>query len=98
MRERRRAGPWPYRRFEWEPLMVQGPVFQATPEWQNFHQSYTQFQQGTWDLYFPKLGGAVTVIEDLKETTRQFQDLIGKAQAAQIPIRANGSRWSLSRS
>jgi hypothetical protein len=78
--------------------MPQAPVLDATPEWQNFHQSYTQFQRGSWDLYFPGLGGTVTTIDDFKETTRQLQALIGLARQSNIPLRAVGSRWSLSKS
>lgn len=78
--------------------MTRAPVFDATLEWRNFHQSYTQFQRGTWDLYFPDLGGGVTAVEDLKETTRQFQSLVGEARRTGTPLRAVGSRWSLSRS
>jgi len=78
--------------------MTQLPVFDPTHEWQNFHQTYTQIQQGSWDVYFPNLGGAVTTIEDLKETTRQLQALIGEARQSMTPIRAIGSRWSFSRS
>jgi hypothetical protein len=78
--------------------MTQLPVFDPTLEWQNFHQTYTQFQQGSWDVYFPNLGGSVTSIDDLKETTRQLQALIGEARQSNTPIRAIGSRWSFSKS
>ena len=79
-------------------MMPQDPVFDPTPTWQNFHQSYTQIHRGSWDLYFPSLGDGATSIEDLKETTRQMQALIGKARATSTPLKAIGSRWSLSRS
>src|ERR1051325_4686583 len=97
MRERRGARTRPYRRFGGPTPMTQLPVFDPTHEWQNFHQTYTQIQQGSWDVYFPNLGGAVTTIEDLKETTRQLQALIGEARQSMTPIRAIGSRWSFSR-
>lgn len=78
--------------------MPQAPVFDPTSVWQNFHQSYTQFQKGSWDVYFPSLGGGVTTIDDFKQTTRQLQGLIGLARQSGTPIRAVGSRWSLSKS
>lgn len=77
--------------------MVQAPVFHLDQQWSNFHQTYSQVQQGTWDLFFPALGGGVTSIADLQETTRQMQAIIKQAKADGIPLRAVGSRWSLSR-
>lgn len=77
--------------------MAQNPVFDSTHEWQNFHQTYTQFQDGSWDVYFPGLGTRTT-IEDLKETTRQLQALIGQARQSATPLRGIGSRWSFSKS
>lgn len=77
--------------------MAQQPVFHADHHWSNFHQTYAQVQQGTWDLFFPWLGaGGVTSIADLQETTKQMQGIIAQARAANIPLRAVGSRWSLS--
>ena len=75
---------------------MQLPVFHADHHWSNFHQTYSQVQQGSWDLFFPGLGGGVSSIADLQETTRQMQTIIKDAKAASIPLRAVGSRWSLS--
>jgi hypothetical protein len=78
--------------------MADQPVFRPDKAWQNFHQTYMQVQDGTWDLFFPGAGsGAKTTIEDLKETALQFHSLIAKARAKGMPLRAVGSRWSLSR-
>ena len=73
--------------------MPQDPVFHPDRHWANFHETYAQVQQGTWDLHYPWLNGwAANSIE----TTAQMQRLIGQAKAAKIPLRAVGSRWSLS--
>lgn len=76
--------------------MPQQPVFHAHKQWLNFHQTYQQVQDGTWDVYFPALS-ANTGVADLIETTAQLQQLIGAARHRGLPLRAVGSRWSLSR-
>jgi hypothetical protein len=78
--------------------MAQQPIFDPVKKWQNFHQTYLQINEGTWDLHPPRLGpGPATTLEDLKETTRQFQALIAEARGKGLPVRAVGSRWSLSK-
>ena len=78
--------------------MAQPPTFDPVRKWQNFHQTYLQVVEGIWDLHLPRLsGGGSTSIEDLKETTRQFQGLIAEARRKGLPARAVGSRWSLSK-
>lgn len=78
-------------------MMAQQPIFQDEKIWKNFHQSYSQVQEGTFDLHFPHSSPSRTTIEDLRESTRQFQALIAKARRDGKPVRAVGSRWSLSR-
>ncbi|MEA3051725.1 MAG: hypothetical protein QOG72_628 [Sphingomonadales bacterium] len=78
--------------------MPQAPIFDPAKKWQNFHQTYLQIVEGTWDLHLPRLAAdGATSMEDLKETTRQFQALIAEARAKNLPLRAVGSRWSLSK-
>lgn len=74
--------------------MPRQPVFHPIRTWQNFHQTYAQIQQGTWDLHLPRLGDGLS---DLRETTRQVQALIADARRQGLQARAVGSRWSLSR-
>ena len=78
-------------------MMAQQPIFQDEKIWKNFHQSYSQVQEGTFDLHFPHSSPSRTTIEDLRESTRQFQALIANARRDGKPVRAVGSRWSLSR-
>ena len=78
--------------------MPQQPIFDPTKKWQNFHQTYLQIVEGTWDLHLSRLSAdGATSIEDLKETTRQVQGLIADARKQGLPLRAVGSRWSLSK-
>jgi hypothetical protein len=78
--------------------MPRDPEFDPRKLFENFHESYAQVIDGVWDLFFPGDGaGAATTLDDLKETTRQLQALIGRAKAAGLPLRAAGSRWSLSK-
>ena len=77
--------------------MARPPSFDSNRRWRNFHQSIEQVNLGTWDLHFPNTSPPKTVLEDLRETTRQMQALIADARARGIPLRAQGSRWSLSR-
>jgi hypothetical protein len=78
--------------------MPRDPEFDPRKLFENFHESYAQVIDGVWDVFFPGAGtGAATTLDDLKETTRQFQALIGRAKAAGLPLRAAGSRWSLSK-
>lgn len=73
------------------------PEFDANPVWRNFHQTYRHDNKGSFDLYFPRLGAdGKTSIADLVETTRQIQTLLARARAERVPVRAVGSRWSLS--
>jgi hypothetical protein len=77
--------------------MPQAPVFHPDHHWSNFHQTYSQVQQGSWDLFFPaNSADGKTVLADLRETTRQMHAIIAQAKQANIPLRAVGSRWSLS--
>lgn len=73
--------------------MARQPVLHPIRKWRNFHQTYAQIQDGTWDVYPPRTGDG---IEDLKETTRQLQALIRRARQEGEQLRAVGSRWSLS--
>ena len=76
--------------------MAQAPTFDANRNWLNFHQSYKQVNQGTWDLHFPHMAPGTTSLEDFRETTRQLQGLLGEARKKGLKVRAQGSRWSLS--
>src|SRR5436190_13223123 len=93
MRQCRRAAARQYQRRR---LMAQAPTFDANKNWLNFHQSYAQLNEGTWDLYFPQTAPGTTSIEDFRETTRQMQALLGEARKKGLKVRAQGSRWSLS--
>jgi FAD binding domain len=71
------------------------PSFNPKTLWKNFHKSYEQVMVGEWDVFMPQQATGLTV-EDLKETTRQFQALIANAKAKGLKARAIGSSWSLS--
>ncbi|HEV2818456.1 MAG TPA: hypothetical protein VGW40_14685 [Allosphingosinicella sp.] len=78
--------------------MALQPTFDAGKKWKNFHQTFEQLNEGTWDLHFPNTSPPKTVVEDLRESTRQIQGLIGQArQKPGMKLRAQGSRWSLSK-
>lgn len=77
--------------------MATQPKFDPNKKWQNVHESYEQVIEGTWDLHFPNTSPPKTVIEDFRETTRQFQALIAQARQKGLRARAQGSRWSLSK-
>jgi hypothetical protein len=77
--------------------MAQQPIFDPNKKWKNFHQSFEQLTQGTWDLHFPNTAPPKTVLEDLRESTKQIQALIASARQKGLRARAQGSRWSLSK-
>ncbi|HEY0413094.1 MAG TPA: hypothetical protein VGD66_08125 [Allosphingosinicella sp.] len=80
--------------------MVQEPVFEAKTVFTNFHKSYEEPTRGNWELHLADLNGDGGLqIADMRETVRQLQGLITEARkpAAPVPIRAVGSRWSLSK-
>lgn len=77
--------------------MAKPPSFDPNRRWRNFHQSVEQVNLGTWDLHFPSTKPPTTVLEDLRETTRQMQAQIARARTEGVQLRAQGSRWSLSR-
>lgn len=73
------------------------PSFDNNTTWRNFHQTYRRDVKGSFDFHFPWLGaGGRTTLDDLLETTRQFQTLIARARREGVRVRAVGSRWSLS--
>ncbi|HYD37022.1 MAG TPA: hypothetical protein VEA60_05380, partial [Allosphingosinicella sp.] len=75
------------------------PVFERRRTFTNFHKSYKEPTKGLWELHLADMEeDNRTSIADLKETTRQLQGLIAEARkpAVPVPIRAVGSRWSLS--
>ncbi|HVQ07687.1 MAG TPA: FAD-binding protein [Allosphingosinicella sp.] len=76
--------------------MARQPSFNPIRKWKNFHESYEQVIEGEYDLFMPQQGAGLT-IEDMKETTRQFQALIADARKKGLKARAVGSAWSLSR-
>jgi FAD/FMN-containing dehydrogenase len=76
--------------------MARQPSFNPIKEWKNFHESYEQVIEGEFDLFMPQQSAGLTV-EDMKETTRQFQALIADARKKGLKARAIGSAWSLSR-
>ena len=75
--------------------MAPQPSFNPIKKWKNFHQSWEQVLEGEWDVFMPQQAAGLTV-EDLKETTRQFQALIADARKKGLKARAIGSSWSLS--
>lgn len=77
-------------------MMARQPSFNPVREWKNFHQSYEQAIAGEYDLFMPQQSAGLTV-DDMKETTRQFQTLIADARKKGLKARAIGSAWSLSR-
>ncbi|HKC03601.1 MAG TPA: hypothetical protein VKC17_09895 [Sphingomicrobium sp.] len=72
------------------------PSFNPKKVWKNFHKTYSQATDGEWDLFMPQQTSGLT-IADLKETTTQFQKLIGDAKKAGLEVRAVGQSWSLSK-
>ena len=72
------------------------PSFNPKKLWKNFHESYSQVIDGEWDVFMPQQSAGLTVA-DLKETTAQFQKLIGDAKQKGLKLRAIGSSWSLSK-
>ena len=76
--------------------MARQPSFNPIKEWKNFHESYEQVIEGEYDLFMPQQTAGLTV-EDMKETTHQFQALIADARKKGLKARAVGSAWSLSR-
>lgn len=78
-------------------MAVQQPIFNPDPDWRNFHETYKQKVKGRFDLHFPDLHPDGPTIDDLNETTRQFQKLIAGIKAKGQRARAVGSRWSLSK-
>jgi hypothetical protein len=80
--------------------MVQAPIFEAKKVFTNFHKSYAEPTLGNWELHLADLNGDGGLqIADMRETVRQFQGLIAEARkpTVPVPIRAVGSRWSLSK-
>ena len=77
-------------------MAARQPSFNPKKLWKNFHETYSQVMDGEWDLFMPQQAAGLT-IADLKETTAQFQKLIGDAKAAGLKVRAIGSSWSLSK-
>jgi hypothetical protein len=77
--------------------MAQAPTFDPNKNWLNFHQSYAQVNEGTWDLHFPQMAPGTTSVEDFRETAHQLQALLGEARKKGLKVRAQGSRWSLSK-
>lgn len=75
--------------------MAPQPSFNPKKTWKNFHESYEQAIVGEWDIFMPQQAAGLS-IEDLKETTRQFQALIADARKQGLKARAVGSSWSLS--
>jgi hypothetical protein len=71
------------------------PSFNPKKLWKNYHESYHQVIDGEWDLFMPQDATGLTVA-DLRETTAQFQRLIGDAKKRGLRVRAIGSSWSLS--
>jgi hypothetical protein len=76
-------------------MMAPQPSFNPKTIWKNFHESWEQAIVGEWDVFMPQQAAGLTV-EDLKETTRQFQALIADARKKGLKARAIGSSWSLS--
>ncbi|MEA3063941.1 MAG: hypothetical protein QOJ27_369 [Sphingomonadales bacterium] len=77
--------------------MAADPDFFPAKNFLNFHESYKVKTKGFWELHPPALTGSARVsVDGLRETTGQLQTLIAKARAAAMPMRAVGSRWSLS--
>jgi len=72
------------------------PSFNPKKLWMNFHETYSQVMDGEWDLFMPQQAAGLTVA-DMKETTAQFQKLIGDAKQNGLRVRAVGSSWSLSK-
>ena len=72
------------------------PSFNPKKLWKNFHETYSQVMDGEWDIFMPQQSAGLTVA-DLKETTTQFQRLIGDAKQKGVKLRAIGSSWSLSK-
>lgn len=78
-------------------MTAPAPTFDANREWRNFHRTYRHDNRGSFDLHFPRLGeNGLTSIADLVETARQMRALVGRARREGVPVRAVGSRWSLS--
>lgn len=75
--------------------MATQPSFNPIKTWKNFHESYEQVIEGEYDVFMPQSSAGLTV-EDMKETTRQFQALIADARNKGLKARAVGSAWSLS--
>jgi len=71
------------------------PSFNPKKKWKNFHETWEQALEGEWDVFMPQDAAGLS-IEDLKETTRQFQTLIADARKKGLKARAVGSSWSLS--
>jgi hypothetical protein len=79
--------------------MAADPDFFRAKNFLNFHESYKVKTKGFWEVHPPALAGdARASIAALRETTGQLQSLIAKAKGAAppVPLRAVGSRWSLS--
>jgi hypothetical protein len=76
--------------------MATQPSFNPIKIWKNFHQSYEQVIDGEYDVFMPQKSAPLS-LDDLKETTRQFQALIADARKKGLKARAVGSSWSLSR-
>jgi hypothetical protein len=77
-------------------MMARQPSFNPIKTWKNFHESYEQVIDGEFDVFMPQQSAPLS-IDDLKETTRQFQTLIADARKQGRKARAIGSAWSLSR-
>jgi FAD binding domain len=75
--------------------MAPQPSFNPKKKWKNFHESYEQAIEGEWDLFMPQQSAGLS-LDDLRETTRQFQALIADARNKGLKARAVGSSWSLS--
>jgi hypothetical protein len=75
--------------------MATQPSFNPVKMWMNFHESIDQAIVGEWDIFMPQQAAGLS-LDDLKETTRQFQALIADARKQGLKARAVGSSWSLS--
>ena len=68
--------------------MAPQPSFNPIRKWKNFHESYEQVIEGEYDLFMPQQSAGLS-IEDMQETTRQFQALIADARKKGLKARAD---------